>query len=128
MSGNKIYNPAIRHRQSIRMPGYDYSHPGAYFITICTHDRNSLFSEIVNGEMKLCECVILPDHFYGIIILDDVRQVTARRAPIIDVLKLSAIPTNHSSRTINRNTICLFVNTLPQVVRDANLLNQANIP
>ena len=33
------YNPAIHHRRSIRLQGYDYSQAAAYFITICTHNR-----------------------------------------------------------------------------------------
>ena len=28
--------PHIRDRRSIRLPGYDYSQPGWYFVTICT--------------------------------------------------------------------------------------------
>ena len=41
------------HRRSIRMKGYDYSQPGAYFVTICTHGKQSLFGKIVDGEMQL---------------------------------------------------------------------------
>jgi len=41
------------HRRSIRLKGYDYSQPGAYFVTICTHKTHSLFGKIVNGEMQL---------------------------------------------------------------------------
>lgn len=33
------YDPQIHHRRSIRLPGYDYSQPGAYFVTICTYNR-----------------------------------------------------------------------------------------
>ena len=33
------YNPEIRHRRSIRLKDYDYSQEGAYFVTICTHNR-----------------------------------------------------------------------------------------
>lgn len=40
-------------RRSIRLKGYDYSQPGAYFITICTHGRECLYGEIENGEMQL---------------------------------------------------------------------------
>ena len=47
------YNPNIHHRHSIRLKGYDYTQQGAYFVTICTHQRNCLFGEIVDGEMKL---------------------------------------------------------------------------
>lgn len=47
------YNPDFHHRQSIRLNGYDYSRSGAYFITICTHDREHLFGDIVNETMEL---------------------------------------------------------------------------
>ena len=42
-------------RKSIRLPGYDYSAEGGYFITIVTKDRQHLFGEVVNGEMMLNE-------------------------------------------------------------------------
>ncbi|WP_107788026.1 transposase [Nitrosomonas ureae] len=84
------YNPTIHRRKSIRLQGYDYSQAGAYFITICTHDRMPLFGEIVDGVMVLntagqivekCwgaipehfpqvtldEFVIMPNHVHGII-------------------------------------------------------------
>ena len=41
------YNPQIHHRRSIRLKGYDYSQAGAYFITICTHNRECRFGRIV---------------------------------------------------------------------------------
>lgn len=68
------YNPLIHHRNSIRLKGYDYASPGAYFVTIVTHHpplrgscchqnldgnmnregrRAWLFGEIVDGEMRL---------------------------------------------------------------------------
>jgi REP element-mobilizing transposase RayT len=47
------YNPAIHHRKSIRLKGYDYSSPGYYFVTICTQNRVCLFGEIINGKMQL---------------------------------------------------------------------------
>ena len=40
-------------RRSIRLPGYDYSRTGAYFVTICTKDRKCLFGDIVNPNMAL---------------------------------------------------------------------------
>ena len=36
-------------RKPTRLKGYDYSSPGAYFITICTKDRKCLLSEIAVG-------------------------------------------------------------------------------
>ncbi|MCR4417999.1 MAG: transposase, partial [Ignavibacteria bacterium] len=37
------YDPSKHHRRSIRLKGYDYSQAGAYFVTICTHNRQCLF-------------------------------------------------------------------------------------
>ncbi len=45
--------PSPHHRRSIRLPGYDYSQAGAYFLTLVTHQRASLFGEIVDGIMGL---------------------------------------------------------------------------
>ena len=41
----KYYNLDIHHRRSIRLKGYDYSQAGAYFVTICTQNRECLFGE-----------------------------------------------------------------------------------
>src|SRR4030095_4177746 len=84
------FNPNIHHRKSIRLKDYDYTQLGAYFVTICTQNRECLFGGIFNGEMELnekgqivgeCwkfipnhfsgveldEYVIMPNHFHGII-------------------------------------------------------------
>jgi putative transposase len=88
------YNPNIHHRRSIRLPGYDYTQAGAYFVTICTHQRQHLFGEIIDGQMylnlcgqvvvsrwqniphhfpcvKLDEFILMPDHLHGIIVIGD---------------------------------------------------------
>lgn len=72
------------------MRDYDYTTPGAYFVTVCTQGRQKIFGEIIDGEMHLNEygeiaekCwedlpnhysnieldvyMIMPDHFHGII-------------------------------------------------------------
>ena len=79
-------------RRSIRLKDYDYSQSGAYFITICTHNKEILFGEILDGEMQLNEwgnvvedCwdevprhfknveldafIVMPNHVHGIIIM-----------------------------------------------------------
>lgn len=94
------------HRRSIRLPGYDYTSAGAYFITLCTHDRACMFGKIVNGEMQLNALgeivraeweltgrlrpeielgpyVMMPNHFHAIVWLID-RTGTARRAPSVE--------------------------------------------
>jgi REP element-mobilizing transposase RayT len=86
------FDPQIHHRRSIRLEGYDYTQRGAYWITIVTYQRQCLFGEVVNGEMRLNECgqiahnewfktaalrpyvklyedefVVMPNHVHGII-------------------------------------------------------------
>ncbi len=90
------YDPNRHHRRSIRLKGYDYTQPGAYFITICTHERVHFFGAVVNGVMRLndagriaAQCwrdipahfprvqldafVIMPNHIHGVlgIVADD---------------------------------------------------------
>lgn len=82
-----------KHRRSIRIPQYDYSQAGAYFITIVTQNRLCFFGTIQNCEMVLspagkmiyqvCQEIpqlmegvnldhyqLMPNHFHGIIILN----------------------------------------------------------
>ncbi|MEW6028356.1 MAG: transposase [Chloroflexota bacterium] len=49
------FDPQKHHRRSIRLKGYDYSQSGAYFVTIVVWQRECLFGEIVDGEMRLNE-------------------------------------------------------------------------
>jgi len=91
------YNPNIHHRQSIRLRGYDYSQPGAYFVTICTHKKQCWFGEVRNSTMyrnqignlvaqewlkspqvrdnlKLDAWVVMPNHLHGIVWLIETRR------------------------------------------------------
>lgn len=54
------------YRKQIRLPNFDYSSQGAYFVTICTHGRIPLFGQIVPdsavgaalcGRLKTAECI-----------------------------------------------------------------------
>jgi hypothetical protein len=47
------YNPDIHRRRSIRLKGFDYSHAGAYFVTLCTQNRECLFGEIEHSDLRL---------------------------------------------------------------------------
>ncbi len=38
-------------RKQLRVPGYDYSTPGSYFITVCASDRSDRFGEIEDGVL-----------------------------------------------------------------------------
>ncbi|MCL4562678.1 MAG: transposase [Chloroflexi bacterium] len=83
-------------RRSIRLEGYDYSQAGAYFVTLVTQDRELTFGAIKNDEMilnpmgelaailwqtlprrfpiSLDECILMPNHFHGIIVIHDTRK------------------------------------------------------
>lgn len=88
------YDPDIHHRRSIRLPGYDYSRVGVYYVTVCTHRRECLFGEVMDGEMHLSEAgeavadewvksaqirreieldtwVVMPNHFHGIVVISE---------------------------------------------------------
>ena len=47
-------NPKNRNfRKSIRLKDYDYSQPGEYFVTICTHSHEFILGEIIQDGMQL---------------------------------------------------------------------------
>jgi REP element-mobilizing transposase RayT len=81
-------------RRSIRLKDHDYTKAGAYFVTLCTHERACLFGAVAGGEMRLneygrkaadCwlwlaerypyvrldEWVVMPNHLHGIIVIMD---------------------------------------------------------
>jgi len=83
-------------RRSIRMPGYDYTQPGAYFVTICTHGRVCLFDDPVMRRVvetywqaiprharhvSLDAWVVMPNHLHGILIFTYATPVGARHSP-----------------------------------------------
>lgn len=40
-------------RKRMRLAGYDYSRPGAYFVTVCTRERKCILSRIIVGADAL---------------------------------------------------------------------------
>lgn len=79
-------------RKSPRLQDYDYSQDGAYFVTICSYQREMLFGEISDGAMfpnsagkiaseiwntipqhypdvELDAFVVMPNHIHGILCL-----------------------------------------------------------
>lgn len=79
----------MQRRKQIRLPEYDYSQNGAYFITICTYERKNLFGNVgansISARMIVEEFektmaeypnvfspkyVVMPNHFHAIIQID----------------------------------------------------------
>jgi len=44
----------LNNRQSARLKEYNYSEPGAYFVTICTKNRECIFGQITDVGTDLC--------------------------------------------------------------------------
>jgi len=80
------YDPQIHQRRSVRLQGFDHSQAGAYFVTVCTYNRELLLQdqgvqEAVSSTwltlparfpaVTLDEFMIMPNHMHGIIILRD---------------------------------------------------------
>ena len=78
--------------ETTRLPWWDYSQAGWYYVTICTRDRQCVFGEIVDqrmimsqfGEMvteewlrtekvrpdvRMDEWILMPNHLHGIIVI-----------------------------------------------------------
>jgi putative transposase len=98
------YNPDIHHRHSIRLRAYDYSQMGAYFVTVCTQNREFIFGEITEGEIRLSDIgqvvvdewlrtgevrknieldsfVVMPNHFHGIVVISGNGRGVLQYAP-----------------------------------------------
>ncbi len=69
-------------RRSVRLPAYDYTSPGAYFVTVCAHGRRCIFDapevrHLVEERWNQTrhhfpnaatdEFVIMPNHVHGIL-------------------------------------------------------------
>ncbi len=83
-----VINLELPKRKQIRLKGYDYSSCGAYFVTICTQNRECLFSvgadsisarmidDVWNETIRRYQnvhCpkyVIMPNHFHAIIVIE----------------------------------------------------------
>jgi putative transposase len=84
----------FKDRSSNRLPGYDYSQPGAYFVTISSYHRKCIFGHISNGiflpnplgeivweewfrsehvreEVEMDAFVLMPNHLHGIVWITD---------------------------------------------------------
>ena len=107
---NLIMERNEHNRRSIRLKGYDYTRPGAYFVTICTQNRACLFWDDHNDKIVLSPMgliakrawldlprhyahaqmdafCIMPNHVHGIIVLncDDVSPRRGGSAPAADI-------------------------------------------
>jgi REP element-mobilizing transposase RayT len=132
-------NGHIFGRRSMRLEGYDYSQNNAYFVTICTKNRElstntdeirSIIRQVWDNlpdhydNIILDEFVIMPNHIHGIIIINnrndkDIRrgvQLNAHPEPPEGVL--SNAPTNdyYSKISPQKNTLSVIIRTYKAAV------------
>jgi REP element-mobilizing transposase RayT len=125
----------MKQRKTQRLKDYDYTKDNEYFVTVCTKDHQSLFGEIVKGNMLLNvlgesvkaawidlpnhyqnvvldEYVVMPNHFHGILIIDNSRL----RAD------LSSAPTER------RNGLSEFIRSFKSFsMRKINTINDSHV-
>lgn len=100
------------HRRSIRLRGYDYTQPGAYFVTIMTYNGDHRFGKVVDGVMELDalgeivreewfktalvrpyvrlyedEFVVMPNHIHSIVWIVDTSSSGDQQYNDLDAIK-----------------------------------------
>ncbi len=102
-------------RKQIRLPDYDYSEPGAYFVTLCTEKRVRVLSDIIVGQglapaeirlsrygeiakeqllllqerytnVRIDKFVIMPDHIHVIIVLENDAAGASPRPTLPEIM------------------------------------------
>ena len=68
-------------RKELRLEGYDYSTPGAYFLTFCTYNRKNTLSQIVG---KGCEQPVLQLSSCGEIVDKIINGIPSRFCVTVD--------------------------------------------
>jgi REP element-mobilizing transposase RayT len=131
------FDPRKHHRRSIRLRDYDYSRPGAYYVTICAYRRKCLFGEVVKGEMMLNPFgeivdaywnaipghfpnveldffIVMPNHMHGILVIVDPVGAGSPR-PISGQGNLAPTNRNHATKS-DRETAPIQKRTLGQMM------------
>jgi REP element-mobilizing transposase RayT len=137
------------HRRSIRLKDYDYTQNGAYFVTICTHQRMCLFGTVNDGvlclnalggiaaacwdaipahfpHVELDASVVMPNHVHGIIVIVGAPPNSPRGivgATHASPLPLSPLPTlNHPKGPPSGSLGAIIGSFKSAVTRQINLM------
>jgi putative transposase len=123
------YDADRHHRRSIRLPGYDYSRAGAYFITVCTHERECVLGEVSGDEVVLTPAgaavqqvwqslpqrfpgltldafVVMPNHIHGVLTTRSrARTAHEHQPPMPDATSRCLQPAGAASGAHNAPTL-----------------------
>ncbi len=112
----------IPNRRSIRLPAYDYSRPGIYYVTMVVNNRKCIFGDVVNNRMnvnvygwlvetcwldlinhykniRLDKFIVMPNRFHGIIEIIEPAPTTKNKRPTLHAIIRSF--KSYSSMRIN---------------------------
>ncbi len=69
-------------RKNIRLPGYDYSRAGGYFVTVCTEGRRCILSRVLPGNKFVRADVQLSE--LGTLAVEMLSEVSAKTGIIVN--------------------------------------------
>ncbi len=122
VSFRQLVKPAMKlhfqrslQRKRNRLPEYNYSQTGYYFVTICTKDKRRYFGKIKNGKIELNqigkvaekywedipkhfsfaemdEYIIMPNHIHGIIVIDNENTVDNNHGCYLQTRNMELLP------------------------------------
>lgn len=126
--------------ESARLPMWDYSSPGAYFVTICTKGMQCWFGEIVDGTMQLSpageivaeewkkteqirttvtldQWIVMPNHLHGIVVINEIpsAHTTRNEIPSVETIR-NGIASVETTRRVVSTRKTLKPNSLGSIV------------
>ena len=137
LSGTHMhYDPLKHHRRSTRLSGWDYAHPGWYYVTIVVKDREQHFGHVVHDSVEhsplgsiadaywreipqhhfgteLDEHIVMPNHVHGIVVINEKQDTDANSGDVNggDVDSRGATGGNIKGRNISCGDVQLNVPT-----------------
>jgi putative transposase len=141
LPGGKQMEAKPKTRKSVRLPGFDYSQGGAYFVTICSQNRRCMFGEIADFCMEanaigmlvtacwnslsddypfvsLDTWVLMPNHLHGIIWLSNDNPSGKTLARIVAAFK--AMSTSRVRQALHTNLKLWQRGFFEHIIRDDN--------
>jgi putative transposase len=127
------YDPQKHQRHTMRLPAYDYTQAGAYFVTIVTYQREGLFDDPVLrrvvetlwqaiplhfSAVALDEYIVMPNHLHGILwIIDGNRrgEAFARESQSIGDLTMAGL-SNHTDSLANASPLHVTPGSLGAII------------
>lgn len=99
---------------SARLSNWDYSNPGYYFITTCTHLHNHFFGEIINNKIDLSKMgriahnflINIPNHFKNVKI--NAFVIMPNHVHVIIQLLSNSVETRQGASLSNTNASLSF--------------------